>query len=546
MIKNLDFFRFKNLFWLWSVSLIIAIIIQALTIDILPSLQQDDALITDYGRLTLDPTSEWSVTWLVGQNKPLLIWTYIGPLLAEIGFQLGGSSGIGTRIMALIGGAFAASMSLGWLIKRGVLVYASYGIAIAFLLDPLFTYSQRMARVDSWVVGFCLAACWILKIVPEKNNTEKKYFLAAAGGLVTIASLIWPSAFFLYPLIGLEFFSLFDKSGWKITNDLKFSLKYFLGGAFTILILLLLPFWQNILILSGDISTVVSQNVETANSLWQKVLAIFNYDLWLKAIKTYVKLLTPLLPILALAGAWHRREKGLIFVTILTTILIFSTLVYEFRLLYLLPYFLALGGGLFQDLKIETVVKPFKIIRKAALVTIVFWALGVSLFLRSALAFDKYPVNNRTRIEQAALAAIGPGDYKVFLAFTFELYYIGRSLGWKLYTPYVYFNYNTLGAWTRENEYEPKVQFSKLLSEMDYAIFHKAKITEDLKKQLLEAGLNYKGTIVVNEEYRHPVYSKPESRSTQVVLWFLRGEPTYGPYEIFARKNSNQQAAIGK
>ena len=330
--------RYKSqtwLVWLWSITLVLSIIPQSLTIDVLPSLQQDDALITDYGRLTLNPTSEWSVTWMVAQHKPLLIWTYIGPLLAEISYQLGGHTGVGPRIMALIGGAFAATMALGWLIRRRVPVYAAFAIAVAFLLDPLFTYSQRMARVDSWVVGFCLAACWILRIIPYKNPSEQKYYLSAAGGLVTVASLVWPSSFFLYPLIGLEFYSLVEQKGGKLIQKVWLSgLKYFFGGAIFILIILLLPFRENFLILIGDMSAVVTQNIETSKPLWQKILAIFDYDLWLKSIKTYVKILAPFLPILALAGAWHRREKGLIFVTILTTILIFSTLVYEFRILH--------------------------------------------------------------------------------------------------------------------------------------------------------------------------------------------------------------------
>jgi len=83
----------KKLWYIWTIFAIAMCLLQASTIDVLPSLMQDEAQITDYGRLALDPLSGWSVTWWVAGNKPLFLWSYLGPLFAELGYQIGGPSG---------------------------------------------------------------------------------------------------------------------------------------------------------------------------------------------------------------------------------------------------------------------------------------------------------------------------------------------------------------------------------------------------------------------------------------------------------------------
>ncbi len=521
----------KTVLWTWPVIVLAVVAIQALTVDTLPSIQQDDALITDYGRLTFDPASDWGVTWLVAHDKPLLLWTYIGPLLAEVSFRLGGPAGTGTRIMALIGGAAAATIALGWLRSRNIPVFAAMGLAAAFLLDPLFTYSQRMARVDSWVIAFGLASCYLLRLSAGTDASRGNYYRLAAGASAALASLTWPSAMLLFPLIGLELLSVVPLAR-RNSRRIGLIVCWFLCGAIMALIILLLPVWKNIEILLGDLSTMVTQNVSSPGSFPDQLTSVLDPARWLKSVKTFGKLLAPFLPLMAVCGAVYRRDSGLVLVTAGTLMLIFSTLVYEFRLLYLLPYCIALAGGLFLPGKRSA---RWGRVPKTALAASVLWGACITLGLRSVLAYDKDQVNSRERIMQAARSAIGPGEHRVFLGFTFELYYTGRSLGWKIFTPYVYFNYNTAGAWTREMEYEPRARFVRLLSGMDYALFHQSKLTPDLKTQLAEAGLQFDRTVVVNEEFRHPVYSKPESRTRSVILWFLRGEPSYGPYVVYHR-----------
>src|SRR4051812_23086235 len=119
----------SRVWWAWIIILAVTFLIQVSTIDVMPSLQKDEIQIADYGRLTLDPSSDWSVNWLVAEGKPILLWSYLGPLLSETSYQLFGNSGLGPRIVALLGGLLAATMALGWLMARRVPLYAAFGLA---------------------------------------------------------------------------------------------------------------------------------------------------------------------------------------------------------------------------------------------------------------------------------------------------------------------------------------------------------------------------------------------------------------------------------
>src|SRR4026208_751950 len=78
----------KRLWGFWLLIIAITFIIQLSAVNVLPAIQKDEVQITDYGRLALNPESDWSATWLLANNKPLHIWSYVGPLIAETAYRL--------------------------------------------------------------------------------------------------------------------------------------------------------------------------------------------------------------------------------------------------------------------------------------------------------------------------------------------------------------------------------------------------------------------------------------------------------------------------
>ena len=529
----------KTTWYIWFIFAIGLFLIQASTLSLLPTLMQDEAQITDYGRLALDPSSNWSVTWWVAAEKPLFLWSYLGPVLAEVGYQLGGPSGVGPRLMALVGGLVASTMAFGWLLQRKVPFTIAGLLSAAFLLDPLFTLSQRMARSDSWVMALCLASCWLLRRSSEQDDSRKIMLIVISGILAATASFIWPSAVFLYPLICLELFnSIPKKLGRKqsLQEGARHAL-YFLAGGISICIILILPIRNQLNTILVDMQNMVALNVNASKTPAERLITLFSYQPWAKLVKAFAKTLSFGLPLLSIWALIIRREKGMIVVAFMTLTIIFMTLVYEFRVMYLTPYLLAFSADLFREIKFKPVKPIFMRLSFVFLILVVSFAMGISIFTRSALAFHDRNYHDRNRLAEAATTAIGQGNYKVFLAFSYEFYFTGRSLGWQLYTPYIQFSYDAEGNWIRNNDFKPKDKFVKLMTRMDFAIFPFDKLNEEVKKDLEASGLKYTGTIHVTDKLL-PRSSSDLSRPNNILLWFLRGAKGYGPYLLYSRSNT--------
>lgn len=522
----------KHLVPCWIVISVCAFLLQSLTISFLPGIGQDEVQITDYGRLAINPYSDWSMTWMMAEEKPLLLWSYLGPLIAELSFHIGGPSGIGPRIASLLGGLLSATMILGWLLSRQVPRLVALCLSVAFLLDPLFTLSQRMGRVDSWVIALCLASCWLLRSSNHQKGTRASLQVFLAGVLTATASLVWPSAFLLYPLILLELWELLPSK--HVSKEWLLQILTFITGGIFILILLIIPIRSTIYLLVSDLQNMMTLNVNTERSTLERTASIFDLNNWLKLVKAFVKTFSPMLPLLAILSLFYRRYFGLKFVTLLTLFVIFSTLIYEFRLLYLFPYFAALAGGIYISLpEGRSVNGMLNKISKAALIVTTVWAIVVSIFIRSGYALSENAYDDRNKINYAAETLIGKGPHKVFLAYTYELYFSGRNLGWELYTPYIQFGYDSVGNWTRDNDYKPKDKFAKLLSKMDYAIFQKGYVSKEINQQLIESGLHYKNTVFVNDPKNNLDFQS--ARSHYILFWFLLGYKDYGPYLLYER-----------
>jgi len=527
--------KISKKFWLlWVIVLVLTFSIQVLTIDVLPNLPKDEAQITEYGRLFFYPKSDWSINWLLIEEQPLLLWSYIGPLISELSFHLFGSPGLGPRIAALIGGLVAATMILILLRSRGVPRRFAWWLSLAFLLDPLFGLSQRIGRVDSWVIAICIASCVLLR---NSRNSRAALFnpkIMAAGGLAAIASFVWPSAIFLYPLIALELFqrSQFNEEIGKFWKNVLLNCAAFLLGGLIGVVLLLVPIWQNLNLFINQIEIVLIKNVES-KSLFDRLQSLFGFDQWLKLAKAFVKTLSLFLPVFALVAVVYKRDRPLILALMTAIFLILATLIYEHRVLYLIPYLLLIVGGFFIRLsERSSVAKKNSTTAVYSLSIIAGWAILISLIVRTALGFSVKEELDRSKIQHAVRTTIGQGNVKVYLANTYELYYAGRELGWRQYIPYAHFSYDANGNWT-EKGYEPREKFLTLFSNMDYAVFVQGSITNDLSNLLNESGLTYYRTILRSDSAS--VQKLQPMRMKSILRWYLGGPSHYGPYTIYRR-----------
>ena len=217
-------------FWLiWSIALGVVFFIHLLTLSISPTIWQDEVQILDYGRVILDPQTDWSINWDFELDRPVYTFFYLGAVIQAIVLKLTNFSLIGPRLVTLVGAMTAATVMLGWLLRMKVPPKIALAIGLIFLLDPLFVQGYRGNRIDCWVFALCGGACWALSVVKESVSRQQPIsnrLVALAGGLSAIAFLVWPSAILLYPLLMVELVPLIVR-GEPASNHIKIDMQVF-------------------------------------------------------------------------------------------------------------------------------------------------------------------------------------------------------------------------------------------------------------------------------------------------------------------------------
>jgi hypothetical protein len=433
-------------FWLLLLFVFLAVTLPNLTLW--PTLFQDEMQIIDYGRVFLDPSTDWSMGWLVHESAPMTSMAYVGMTLQELAYLLGSPSHFGARYSSLLGAVLASSLLLGWLRARKTPIPFALLLALAFLLNPIFNESYRQGRVDSWALACFFAALWL---TVEATNTlfgsrPEKWKLFAAGGFAGLSLFVWPTTLSLMPLLLVELLAC----AWAVTRTgvrsftshvIRTSLPLALGGTLVVL-LLALP----IVLDAGTYRRSLEYSVEVqkfAASIQRPLLDLYNvYDPWLIPLA----LLSMLLP----------RNYGYNLAIGVALIMMYQTMVYPMRVLYLLPYLMAIMAGALTWVREGSPAPRRKTVFMLALSLMIGGNLWVSAWKRPHLAVSQAEARSPAQFDQRMQAAIGAGPYRV-LTTEWEIYYAARALGWKTY--YLF------GKKKKDDE-----DFTDFLSRMDYAI----------------------------------------------------------------------------
>ena len=152
----------------WFVLCMIVCCIHLMTLELDPLTYQDEVQIVDYGRVILNPSTDWALTWYVQGDHPVIPFSYLGKLIQEAAFNLTATSGLGPRYLAMFGGVLAATCALGWLIVRNTPPIFALVLGFAFLIDPIFSDIYRGGRIDGWAIAASLGACWLLRLAASR------------------------------------------------------------------------------------------------------------------------------------------------------------------------------------------------------------------------------------------------------------------------------------------------------------------------------------------------------------------------------------------
>lgn len=431
--RNSPWINIKQGYNIWLTWLLIASIvflIHCLTLTISPIVYPDEAMIIEYGRITLEPNTDWSILWSMKKDGPLFMPFYLGTTLQELAFRFSNFSMIGPRLSSLVGGLTAATTALGWLLSCKTPKHIGLLLSTIFLLDPLFVFSYRSGRVDCWVIALCFGACWLLRTA--KNNIENTKLTInitiCSASLAVTAFFIWPSAVIVYPLVIVEIVRLLYESvitfrHWQ--QAFKLIAALVLGGIIT-LIIIVIPIWDKLFMSFTNLTTISGGSSNISNRLF----SLLNFA---PLVSSFT--ISGLLPVVTVATLFFRRDRFLFTSALFATTVVLMTNPYHFRVVYLLPYFVGIIASLYNHKNARyNNRKNFYLVAYISLIILLIWASVISLLLRPSLALTQQEPRDYTTIVDVAKSEIGINQ-KVYIP-SYQFYYAGRLLGWKLFAPF--------------------------------------------------------------------------------------------------------------
>src|SRR5215216_6211917 len=397
----------RKLWLYWFVILSTVFLIHLLTLTISPPLWMDEAQIIEHGRLMpFEPHSAWSVNWWSTADRPILLWSYLGPALQEMAFRITTPLPYGPRLASLFGAMVAATVLVGWLLSMKTYRPVSLILGLVFLLDPIFVQSYRGARVDCWALAFCFGACWAVRYAMSQMQGGRRFksALAMGGILAAVAFFVWPSSVLTYPLVLAELIVLLreDYSMHRSGAGVLRSVAAFVVSGLAATFMLLIPVWHLLDTVFDDILPILSasQPPYSLSPQLKNLLDSFKYS--------------QLLLVAALITFSRGQGRLIAWAALLTLVYILCTRLYLARLIYLLPYAIALVGGAYQiPLTLNT--KVWRSITNVGVSVLVIVSISLSLIVRPVLALSQKGERDPNILFSIGRESIGDGPYRVYL-----------------------------------------------------------------------------------------------------------------------------------
>ena len=220
---------------------------------------------------------------------------------------------------------------------------------------------------------------------------------------------------------------------------------------------------------------------------------------------------SPILPILAILGLIYSQDKALIFATLFALFMILNSTVYIHRVIYSLPYLIALVGGIYSQQKSFNIPRLTPKIKVICLVLLLGWATSLSLIIRPVIGLGNLEGRNLNLLTNAGMSSIGKGEYKIWDS-TWQFYQTGRLLNWKLYQPF-------FGVGDQETR-------SNFLNKLDYIILPQS--PDNPYYHLIE-----KSEFKLKESIKTP--SQNNQGFLHQITKVLKSQTNYGPYNLYSK-----------
>lgn len=451
----------------------------------------DEAMIVEYGRVALHADPGFSANQRSTPPRALEVPSTLGPALLEWAYRATMPSNAGPRAMALAGQLLAFGLLVYYLRLSGVAEVASAALGVAYLLDPLCDISWRGGRVDSWEFAAVFGALAALRRARGSSGAATAS-LAAAGAAAVAGLAVWPSFGLLLPLAAWE--------AWPILRPWRAGLArvaWIALGAGAAALLYCVGFGAHI-----------ARGLDDARYL---SILIARHDLARGPMEQTGSLLSalafsPVVAVMGLAAMRRPPARWLGLVSLVPLALVFATIVYRLRVVYLMPYFYVAASTLFQGSASDLRRRAGWIGLAAAI------ALGVGFTAAGTTmsGWSNRDGKDPLRLVEVARREIGAGPLRVWLEQP-DFYYAGRALGWQQ----LYCVDGCYGA--SETPWESAVRMRA-----DAAIVRASAGCPNVQEWSRRGYLP------------SPVVF-PEGGVRSRIAGFEYGPPTYGPYCVFRR-----------
>jgi hypothetical protein len=294
------------------------------------------------------------------------------------------------------------------------------------------------------VIGFIVASCAAIRRSGDAGLTprQRDFQMAGAAVLAVIGFFFWPSAIYLVPLLAAELLDVharhftFTKGGHLVVAGV--------AGAFVGVTACLLPFGSRVPSFLADVFTSTDQYyrsgsyVEMLPSAFQGLVSSYR--------------LSPWLPLMALACAARSRLMALAMA--LTLAAMVPTAIYPHRVVYLLPFIIAMIGDATGAWPGGAGQRTLRWTATAALA----WAAGISLVARPVQALMFNDARGHHQYERAADSVPELSGKRIYLN-SWDFYYAGRERQWRMMH-----GYGDIGV----------EGWAKTFANVDYAIYQES------------------------------------------------------------------------
>lgn len=409
----------RRVFW---ILLVVGIALHLVTLSYSPVPWQDEVQVVEIGQGGVgEKTSGWNMCMTGNEEFDKQAWAlyYLGGLGEELFYQMFGR--FGPRLFTLIGLFLATVLFHCYVRRRTKSEYWAAVLGVLFFAAPSLVQSVRGARVDVWTFVCLWSGLNLLYGIGDSCTVKSRIRYGLAGASAVLACFFWASAVLLLPIYMWAFWENYRHPvrDWK-----KLSLSSATVVAFAVFatLILILPFCGRLEVTMELASWISAHNTNTRSSATV-----------IHAVKVLCGEVVgfPYIFLFGIIGIVLSRRNWWLKIGVVAFIYIcvfVAARIYVFRMLYLLVYafvgIILLVGCLSEKIRARNAL--------ALMMTLIACAVyGRSVLLRNGIEFLARDGRDFHKIRAALANEIAEGD-KVY-AESYQIYYVARDLGWKLY-----------------------------------------------------------------------------------------------------------------